>query len=374
MIIGIPKEIKEHEYRIGIIPSGVRELKRDGHRIIVENGAGEGSGFSNEDYQKSGAEISDNLHLFKESELIIKVKEPLPVEYDLLHEGQSLFTFLHLAVNPQLTDFLLRKNITALAYETLEVNGMLPLLMPMSEIAGKMSPVVAAFYLQKVHGGEGILLTDVEGVPSANLLVLGAGTVGMNAVRVAFGMGANITVINRGMDKLKIIDELYNGKVKTLAATEKNIESEVLNADAVIGAVLVTGARAPKLVSKELVYRMKKGSVIVDVAVDQGGCVETTRPTTHSNPVYVVDGVIHYAVANMPGAYPRTSTLALTNRTLSYIRILAKNGIESSIEENKSLRSALNTYKGKIMHKALVRSEATRAENESPTEAFSGGL
>jgi len=361
MIIGIPKEIKEHEYRIGITPSGVRELKRDGHRIIIENGAGEGSGFSAEDYQGAGAEISDKFHLFKESELIIKVKEPLPVEYDLFYEGRALFTFLHLAANPELTDFLLKKNITAFAYETLEENGMLPILMPMSEIAGKMSPVVAAFYLQKVHGGEGIILTNVEGVPSADVLVLGAGTVGMNAVRVAFGMGANITVISRGMDKLRIIDRLYNGKVKTLASTKENIESEVLKADAVIGAVLVTGARAPKLVSRELVSRMKKGAVIVDVAVDQGGCVETTRPTTHNNPVYLIDGVIHYAVANMPGAYPKTSTLALTNRTLSYIKLLAKNGIEGSIEENKPLRSALNTYKGKIMHKALV-------------ESFSGGL
>ncbi|MDP3296494.1 MAG: alanine dehydrogenase [Thermodesulfovibrionia bacterium] len=358
MIIGIPKEIREHEYRVGITPEGVKELKKDGHRIIIEKSAGEGSGFSDEDYQNAGAEISDKLHLFKESELIIKVKEPLPVEYDLFCECQSLFTFLHLAANPELTHFLLRKNITAFAYETLEVNGTLPLLMPMSEIAGKMAPVVAAFYLQKVHGGEGILLTDVEGVPSANVLVLGAGTVGMNAIKVAFGMGANITVINRGMDKLKVIDELYNGKVKTLAATEKNIGAEVLNADVVIGAVLITGAITPKLISRALVSKMKKGSVIVDVAVDQGGCVETTMPTTHSNPVYIVDGVVHYAVVNMPGAYPRTSTLALTNRTLPYIKILAKTGIENAIKGNEPLRTALNIYKGKIMHNALAESAA----------------
>jgi alanine dehydrogenase len=354
MIIGIPKEIKEHEYRVGITPSGIRELKRDGHRIIVENGAGEGSGFSDEDYQKSGAEIADKLHLFKESELIIKVKEPLPVEYDLFHENQALFTFLHLAANPQLTDFLLRKNITAFAYETLEENSTLPLLIPMSEIAGSMAPVVAAFYLQKVYGGQGVLLSGVEGVPPARVLVLGAGIVGMNAVRVALGMGARVAVINRRIEKLKHIDELFHGIVDTLPATRENIESEVLKADIVIGAVLVPGAKTPVLVSRKLVSRMKKGAVVVDVAVDQGGCVETTKPTTHNNPVYIVDGVIHYAVANMPGAYPRTSTLALTNRTLSYIKILAKDGIESSIEKDNPLKSALNTYKGKIIHKALV--------------------
>lgn len=354
MIIGIPKEIKEYEYRVGITPAGVSELKREGHRIIVEKSAGEGSGFSDEEYQSAGAEITERSVLFKESELIVKVKEPLPPEYDLFQNGQAIFTFLHLAPNTELTEFLLKKNITAFAYETLEINGILPLLMPMSEIAGKMAPVVAAFYLQKVHGGGGILLTGVEGVPSANVLVLGAGTVGMNAIKVAFGMGANITVINRGIDKLRIINKLYRGKIKTLAATEEDIESEVLKADAVIGAVLVKGAKTPKLVSRELVRRMKRGAVIVDVSVDQGGCIETTRPTTHDNPVYEVDGVIHYAVANMPGAYPRTSTLALTNRTIQYIKTLARNGIENSVEEGSPLRSALNIHKGRIMHKALT--------------------
>lgn len=356
MIIGIPKEIKEHEYRVGITPTGVRELKEDGHRVIVEKSAGPGSGFSNEDYQKAGAEISDKALLFKESELIVKVKEPLSSEYDLLRNGQALFTFLHLAPNTELTNVLLRKNITAFAYETLEVNGILPLLLPMSEIAGKMSPVVAAYYLQKIYGGEGILLTGVEGVPPAEVLVLGAGTVGMNAVKIAFGMGANVAVINRGVEKLKRIDKLYQGKVKTLTATKKNIDSEVIKADVVIGAVLVAGAKAPMLVSEKLVSKMKKGSVIVDVSVDQGGCIETTKPTTHDNPVYVIDGVIHYTVANMPGAYPRTSTLALTSRTLGYIKILAESGIENAIRGNKPLRKALNTYKGKIMYKALAKS------------------
>ncbi len=354
MIIGIPKEIKEHEYRVGIIPSSVKELKKDGHRIIVEESAGEGSRFSDEDYQKAGAEILDKPRLFNDSELIVKVKEPLPTEYDLLREGQALFTFLHLAPNPELTSILLKKNVTALAYETLEVDGALPLLIPMSEIAGKMALVIAAYYQQRVYGGEGILLTSVEGVPPAKVLVLGAGTVGMNALKVAYGIGASVTVINRGMEKLERINKLYQGKVKTLTATKENIESEVLKADVVIGAVLITGARAPKLISKELVSKMKKGAVIVDVAVDQGGCIETTKPTTHNNPVYSVNGVIHYAVSNMPGAYPRTSTLALTSKTIEYIKILANNGIENAIKENVPLKSALNTYKGKVVHEALA--------------------
>jgi len=354
MIIGVPKEIKEQEYRVGITPAGVKELKQEGHRIIVENTAGEGSGFSDEDYQKAGAELTDKIRLFKESELIVKVKEPLTSEYELFREGQALFTYLHLASNHELMNFLLKKNIAAFAYETLEVNGKLPLLIPMSEIAGRMAPIIAAYYLQKVHNGKGILLTGAGGVPPANVLILGAGTVGMNALKVAFGMGANITVINRGTDKLKLIDELYQGKVKTLPLTDESIESEILRADAAIGAVLIPGAKAPKLVSRRLVSKMKKGSVIVDVAVDQGGCFETTIPTTHDKPVYIVDGVVHYAVANMPGVYPRTSTVALTNKTIEYIKILARLGIEEAIKENKPLRSALNIYKGKIMHSALA--------------------
>ncbi len=356
MIIGIPQEIKEHEYRVGITPSGVGELRRDGHRIIVEKSAGEGSGFFDEDYQKAGAEISDRVSSFKESELVFKVKEPLPVEYDLLRNGQALFTFLHLAANPELTNVLLKKNIYGFAYETLEEDGALTLLTPMSEIAGRMAPLVAAFYLQSLYGGEGMLLSGVEGVPPARVLVLGAGVVGVNAVRIALGMGARVAVIDRGIEKFQRIDEVFHGNVDTLPSTRDNIESEVLNADVLIGAVLVTGARTPILVSKGLVSSMKKGSVIVDVSVDQGGCVETTRPTTHKNPVYTTDGVIHYAVANMPGAYPRTATSALTNRTLAYIRMLAKNGIEKTLKENASLRSALNVSKGRIMHKALAES------------------
>lgn len=267
-----------------------------------------------------------------------------------------MFTFLHLAANPALTESLLRRNITAFAYETLEEKGTLPLLIPMSEIAGRMAPIVAGFYLQKVYKGKGILPSGVEGVPPARVLILGAGTVGINATRVALGIGARVTVINRGVEKLQHIDELFHGNVDTLPATRENIESEALKADVVIGAVLIPGAKTPRLISKELISRMKKGSVIVDVSVDQGGCIETTRPTTHVNPVYEVAGVVHYAVTNMPGAYPRTSTLALTNRALQYIKMLARDGIENSIKEGSPLRSALNTHKRKITHKAVAES------------------
>ena len=356
MIIGVPKEIKEHEYRVSVTPSGVKELAKGGHRIIVEKSAGAGSGFSDEDYQSAGAEISDREKLFVDSELIIKVKEPLPDEYHLLREGQAIFTFLHLASNPELVKILLKKNITGFAYETLEVNGTLPLLKPMSEIAGRMAPFIAAFYLQKFHGGEGLLLTGTEGVSPAQVLILGAGVVGMSALKVAYGMGAQVTVMNRGTEKLEQIEELYQGNVKTLAATKENIETETVKADVLIGAVYVTGLKTPKLVPKELVSKMKKGAVIVDVSVDQGGCIATTRPTTHNNPVYTIDGIIHYTVANMPGAYPRTSTLALTAKTIEYIKVVAQNGIDNAIKENRPLRTALNTYEGKIMHKAVAES------------------
>jgi alanine dehydrogenase len=356
MIIGVPREIKEYEYRVGITPQGVSELKKDGHRIIIEERAGEGSGFSDEDYLKAGAEISDKVKLFNDSELIVKVKEPLPSEFSLLRDGQALFTYLHLAPNPGLIKILLEKKIAAFAYETLEEGGELPLLKPMSETAGRMSPIMAAYFLQKFNGGSGVLVTGTESVPPAQVLILGAGAVGTNALKVAYGMGARVTVVNRTVEKLRPIDELYKGDVRTLPATKENIESEAIKADVLIGAVLIAGARAPRLVSKELVARMKKGSVIVDVSIDQGGCIETSRPTTHAEPVYSVNGVIHYCVANMPGAYPKTSTLALTNKTLKYIKLLTDDGIEGAVVEDHPMRSALNTYKGRIMHKALAGS------------------
>ena len=354
MLIGIPKEVKEHEYRVSLTPNGAEKLINSGHRVIIEQSAGAGSGFSDETYKKAGAEVTNRKFLFENSELIVKVKEPLPEEYDLFHEDQALFTFLHLAPNQDLINMLLKKNITSFAYETLEIDHALPLLRPMSEIAGKMAPVVAAYYMQKIYGGAGILVTGASGVAPARVLILGAGTVGMGALEVAFGMGAEVTVINRGEEKLKIIYDMYKGKVRTIKSIQENIESEVKKCDILIGAVLVTGARAPRLVTRDLVTGMKNGSVIVDVSVDQGGCIETTKPTTHNNPVYTVDGVIHYTVANMPGAYPRTSTLALTNKTLAYIEMIAHHGIEKSATSDGPLRSALNTYKGEIMHEAVA--------------------
>jgi alanine dehydrogenase len=356
MIIGVPKEIKEHEYRVSVTPAGVRELVADGNTVIVEQSAGVGSGFSDAEYEGAGADLSDKKTLFIRADLIVKVKEPVPSEFEFFQEGQAVFTFLHLAANPNLTDFMLKRNITGFAYETLEKDGTLPLLKPMSEIAGRMAPIVGAYYLQKVYGGAGVLVTGASGVAPANFLILGAGTVGMGALQVAYGMGANVTVINKGEDKLKAIDRMYQGKVKTVISTDENIETETLKTDVLIGAVLLTGAKAPRLVSKELVAKMKTGSVIVDVSVDQGGCVETTKPTTHTDPVYTVDGVIHYTVANMPGAYPRTSTLALTGITLEYIRRIAMLGIEKAVGEDGFLKGALNTYKGSIMHKAIEKS------------------
>lgn len=356
MIIGVPKEIKVHEYRVGMTPSGVSALAKEGHQVIVESSAGAGSGFSDEEYLNAGAELSAKEQLFGKAELIVKVKEPLPAEYDLLRDGQAVFTFLHLASAPELTDVLLKKHITGFAYETLEVDGKLPLLAPMSEIAGKMAPVMAAYYMQKVAGGAGVLVTGADGVPPAKVLILGAGNVGRGALEVAYGMGADVTVINRGTEKLDRINEIYKGNVRTVPAEMEKIEDEVKKADIVIGAVLVPGARAPKLVSAELVSKMKKGAVIVDVSVDQGGCIETTRPSTHDEPVYIVNGVVHYTVANMPGAYPRTSTLALTNMTLEYIKLLASRGIERSAMEESLLKSALNTYKGEIICDAVAGS------------------
>ncbi len=354
MIIGVPKEIKNHEYRVAVTPAGVTELIKNGHRLIIEKSAGTGSGFTDKEYLNAGAEIAGRDKLFHESELIVKVKEPLPEEYTYFRNGQALFTYLHLASVPKLTAMLLDKKISGFAYETLEIEGRLPLLAPMSEVAGKMAPLMGAYYLQKKYGGAGLLVSGAESVEPAKVLILGAGVVGKGALQVSFGMGADVTVINRGEAKLREIDTLYKGKVRTVLSTAENIEAEAVKTDILIGAVLVTGAKAPKLVTRDLVSRMKKGSVIVDVSVDQGGCVETTKPTTHHDPVYTVDGVIHYTVANMPGAYPRTSTLALTNKTLEYVEMIANSGIEKSATSDGPLRSALNTYKGEIMHEAVA--------------------
>ncbi len=356
MVIGVPKEVRKQEYRVSVTPSGVRELVLEGQRVLVERSAGEGSGFTEAEYAAAGAETAGRERVFGEAELIVKVKEPLPEEYGLLREGQALFTFLHLAPNRELTDLLLEKKITAFGYETLQDGGALPLLAPMSEIAGRMSPIMASYYLQRPAGGSGVLPSGAPGVMPANALVLGGGTVGRNASRVALALGMRVTVLNRGMEKLRKLDQIFNGRISTMPSLRYTIEEQLSRADVVIGAVLVMGARSPVLVTGEMVSNMKKGSVIVDVSVDQGGCMETTRPTTHDAPVYMVDGVVHYAVANMPGAYPRTSTLALTNGTLAYVRKLASLGAERALREDLPLRTALNTHAGMVAHKGLSES------------------
>ena len=356
MVIGVPREIKRHEYRIGMTPEGAAELKRDGHEILVETGAGAGSGFGDDAYRQAGAVTCSREELFARSELIVKVKEPLPGEYDFLRQGQALFTYLHLASDPGLTEFLLARKVTALGYETVETGGTLPLLTPMSEVAGRMAPLMGAFFLQKIHGGLGLLAGGATGVKPARALILGAGTVGMNAARVCIGLGMDTTVLNRGTDRLQRLDELYPGRVKTVVFHEQTLREEIVEADLVIGAILVPGRKTPVLIPRPMLRTMKQGAVLVDVSIDQGGCAETSRPTTHDDPVYEVDGIIHYTVANMPGAYPRTSTLALTNATLPYVRMLAGRGIEKALAEERALAGALNTYRGGIAHKGLAAS------------------
>ncbi len=354
MVIGVPKEIKREEYRVGIIPSGVKELKSAGHMVLVETGAGEGSGFPDGEYLDADADIVTREILFEKSDLIVKVKEPLPQEYDFFKRGQTVFTYLHLAPNRDLTGFLLQREITAIGYETLEKDGRLPLLSPMSEIAGRMAPIIGAYYLQMIHGGSGVLAGGVAGVKPAKALILGAGVVGSNAARVSTGLGMDTVVINKGIDKLQRLDDMFMGRVHTLPFTMHDVAAEITNSDIVIGAVLIPGARTPVLISRDMLRTMKRGAVIVDVSVDQGGCADTSKPTTHDNPVYSVDGVIHYTVANMPGAYPRTSTLALTNATLPYIKTLANAGVEKAISEDLSIKSALNTFRGEIVHRGVA--------------------
>jgi alanine dehydrogenase len=360
MQIGVPKEIKTEEFRVGLTPTGVRELTREGHAIVIETGAGEGSGFSDAEYRKAGAETAAREAVFGQAELIVKVKEPVSPEYVLLREGVALFTYLHLAPNPELTKVLLDKKVTGLAYETLEKDGRLPLLAPMSEVAGRMAPIMASLYLQKFRGGSGILPTGVSGVRPGKIVILGAGVVGTNAARVATGLGMETVVINRDPAGLQRIDEQFKGRVRTLPLSAHAVEEEIRDADIVIGAVLVPGGRTPVLITREMLRTMKRGSVIVDVSVDQGGCVETSHPTTHDDPVFEAEGIIHYCVANMPGAYPRTSTLALTNATLPYVKLLANKGIEKAIAESAEVRSSLNTYQGRITNKMLAESLGLR--------------
>lgn len=361
MIIGVPREIKVEEFRVGLTPVGAQELAHAGHIVLVETTAGDGSGFFDDEYRNAGAEILPRETVFERADLLVKVKEPVLQEFPFLRDGVALFTYLHLAPNPGLTKVLLEKKITGLAYETLERGRKLPLLAPMSEIAGRMAPLMGAFYLQKFKGGSGVLPTGVSGVRPGKIVVLGAGVVGANAARVAMGMGMETVVINKDVTQLQRIDELFKGRVQTVPLTAHAVAEEIVDADIVVGAVLVPGGRTPVLIRREMLGTMKKGSIIVDVSVDQGGCIETSRPTTHDDPVYEVDGIIHYCVANMPGAYPRTSTLALTNATLPYIKIVAEKGVLDALKEDPVIRSALNTYEGKITNRALADSAGAKS-------------
>ncbi len=358
MIIGIPKEVKKEEYRVAITPVGVSELKRGGHTVLVEESAGIGSGFADADYLDADADMVDKATVFAKAGLIVKVKEPLPEEFGYFRQGQALFTYLHLAPNPGLTDFLLNSHIAALAYETLEKDGALPLLLPMSEIAGRMAPLVGAYFLQAFRGGTGLLPSGVAGVKPAKCVILGVGTVGANAARIAVGIGMEVVALNRGIERLEKLDEHFPGRIITLPLSASSVSKEISDADMVIGAVLVPGGKTPVLITRQMLGTMKKGAVIIDVAIDQGGCCETSRPTTHDDPVYTVDGVIHYCVANMPGAFPRTSTLALTNATLPFVKRLADLGIEETIATDAAIKSALNVYQGKVVHPALTKGTA----------------
>jgi len=362
MLIGIPKEIKDHEYRVSVTPDGAHLLCSAGHQVLVEPSAGQGSGFSDEAYRQAGAQLARSKEdLFRQAELIVKVKEPQLSECALFRPGQVLFTYLHLASLPDLTKALVASRITAIAYETVEARDhSLPILRPMSEIAGRLAVQIGAHYLGQVQGGRGLLLAGVPGVPPGHVVVLGAGVVGSSAVRIAVGMGARVTVINLDLDRLRALDDLYGGRIATCAATESTIERVIIEADLVIGAVLVPGARAPKVISRGMVSKMRKGSVIVDVAVDQGGCSETTKPTTHSDPVYVVDGVVHYCVTNMPGIVPHTSTLALTNTTLPYILRLASEGVERAVHSDPGLAKGVNVMTGAVTCQAVADAHGLR--------------
>lgn len=359
MIIGIVKEIKNNENRVSLTPAGVNVLTKQGHQVFVERSAGEGSGFMDEEYIAAGAEISlTNREVFEMSEIIVKVKEPLECEYDLFRPGQTIYTYLHLAANEPLTRALLNKEVTGIAYETVQLeNGSLPLLVPMSEVAGKMSVQIGANLLQKYNGGVGILLGGVPGVKPAEVVIIGGGSVGTNAAKIAVGMGANVTILDINITRLAYLDDLFSGRINTIMCNSYNVADMVKKADLLIGAVLVAGASAPKIVSEEMVKTMKKGSVIVDVAIDQGGSIETIdRVTTHDNPSYIKHGVVHYSVANMPGSVPRTSTLALEAATLPYLIQIADKGVKKAMMDNPALRKGLNIIHGKLTCKSVGES------------------
>ena len=356
MIIGVPKEIKNNEFRVAMTPAGVREFARHGHTVLVEKSAGTGSSFPDGEYLAAGAEMIDSAEeVFSRAEMIVKVKEPQPVEIERLRPGQILYTYLHLAPDFAQTTGLIASGAVCIAYETVELpNGNLPLLAPMSEVAGRMASVVGAEYLQKPRGGRGVLIGGVPGVPPANVVVLGAGVVGINATYMAVGMGAHVTVMDVNLDRLRYIDDLWGNRVHTLYSNAHNIEQAVFAADLVIGAVLLPGAKTPWLVTRDMLPNMKDGSVIVDVSVDQGGCIESTHATTHADPTYFVDGVLHYGVANMPGAVPNTSTLALTNATLRYGLAIADKGWKQAVKDDAALAKGVNVLDGKITYRPVA--------------------
>ena len=359
MVIGVPKEIKDHETRVGLVPSGVTALREAGHEVMIETHAGEGSSLTDREYMQAGGQIvASAAEVWNKADLVVKVKEPQPAEYPYFRRGLILFTYLHLAPLPELTDRLLASKVSGVAYDTIrESDNSLPLLTPMSEVAGRMSVQVGAQYLEKPNGGRGILLGGVPGVAPANVVILGGGIVGTNATKMALGLGAHVTIIDRNLNRLRELDDIFNGQVVTLASNAWTIGENLKSADLVVGAVLIPGASAPRLVKREMIATMKRGAVVVDVAIDQGGCFETSHATTHTDPVYLVDGVLHYCVSNMPAAVPHTSTFALTNATFPYLMELATHGLEGACERLASLREGVNTYNGYITYAGVARSQ-----------------
>ncbi|MDN4594122.1 alanine dehydrogenase [Polycladomyces subterraneus] len=359
MIIGVPKEVKNNENRVAITPAGVDALVLAGHEVLIEKGAGEGSGFVDEDYVEHGAKILDSAEqVWSSADMILKVKEPQPSEYRYFREGLILFTYLHLAPEPELTQALMEKKVTAIAYETIQLdNGSLPLLTPMSEVAGRMSVQIGAQFLEKPKGGKGVLLGGVPGVLPGEVVIIGGGVVGTNAAKMALGLGANVTLLDINPDRLRQLDDIFHGQLRTLMSNSYNIAQAVKKADLLIGAVLIPGRRAPRLVTEEMVKTMTPGSVIVDVAIDQGGSIETIdRVTTHSDPIYVKHGVVHYAVPNIPGAVPRTSTIALTNVTIPYAVQIANKGLEQALRDSRPLAKGVNVIQGHVTYQAVAES------------------
>ena len=356
MIVGVPAEVKDSERRVSTTPGGVSEYVVHGHSVIVQRGAGVGSGFSNADYGAAGAElVEDAADVYARADMVVKVKEPVPAEFPLLRPGQLLFTYLHLAADEPLTRLLVDRRVEAVAYETVQLeNRSLPLLTPMSEVAGRMSVQGGAYYLQATNGGGGRLLGGVPGVPGANVAIIGGGVVGTNAAQIALGMGANVTIFDQNIDRLRYLDQVLHGRVHTLASTRQSVADTVRDADLVIGGVLIAGAKAPRIVTAEMISTMRPGSVVVDVAIDQGGCIETSHPTSHTHPTFLVDGVVHYCVTNMPGAVPRTSTLALANATLRYGLELADRGIVRAVERDPALAAGVNVMDGKVTYRAVA--------------------